>query len=181
MPALGAATTNQPEPAVQAETSVLLARGILSRFWPRECSAVATAPGETKSLNGSWQWHLKKRRLRRRIAFQIFGFQTYLFATPSLLTICITSVLDWDSNKVYDLLALKNTSLGTSTQRCRGKAPGSHKDSPLHRAPPPEGIGVFRTPHRGQIPLPDLKEEGVGGSCVWSLRPLRVNYTPWLI
>lgn len=67
---------------------------------------MATAPGETKSLNGSWQWHLKKRRLRRRIAFQIFGFQTYLFATPSLLTICITSVLDWDSNKVYDLLAL---------------------------------------------------------------------------
>lgn len=143
MPALGAATTNQPEPAVQAETSVLLARGILSRFWPRECSAVATAPGETKSLNGSWQWHLKKRRLRRRIAFQIFGFQTYLFATPSLLTICITSVLDWESNKVYDLLALKNTSLGTSTQRCRGKAPGSHKDSPLHRAPPQKESGYL--------------------------------------
>lgn len=118
--------------------------------------------GETESLNGSWQWHLKKRSLRRRIAFQIFGFQTYLFATPSLLTICITSVLDWDSNKVYDLLALKNTSLGTSTQRCRGKAPVSHKDSPLL----PEGVGVFRTPHRGQMPLPDLKEKGEKKLCL---------------
>lgn len=94
--------------------------------WGGEYSAVATASGETKSLNQSWQWHLKKRRLRRRIAFQIFGFQTYLFATPSLLTICITSVLHWDSNKVYDLLAWKNTSLGNSTQRRQRKISRRH-------------------------------------------------------
>lgn len=132
----------------------VLAWGILSLVWLRECRTVATALGETKSLNRSWQWHLKKRRLRRRIAFQIFGFQTYLFATPSLLTICITSVLDWDSNKVYDLLALKNISLGTSRQRCQWKTPWSHKGT---LPPLPEGVRVFRTSHCGQIPLPDLK------------------------
>lgn len=147
--ALQAATANQPEPRYNLGA-------LLSLLSLRECSAVATALGGTKSLNRSWQWHLRKRRRRRRIAFQIFGLQTYLFAVPSLLTICITSVLDWDSNKVYDLLALKNTSLGTSTQRCQRSLDLTETQFPLS-----EDSGYLGSLVMGKSPcLLDLKEEG---------------------
>lgn len=48
--------------------------GISSPFWLRECSAVATALGETKSLNRSWQWHLKKEKTGKKNCFSNIWF-----------------------------------------------------------------------------------------------------------
>lgn len=60
-----------------------LVRGTVSPFWLRQYGVVATALGETKSLNQSWQWHLKKKTEKKNCFSNIWSPNIFICNSQS--------------------------------------------------------------------------------------------------